>query len=163
MDIKIIDTWLGTIQKAAIIIGLCVSAWFFFLNEEASPHVKLGATSKIIAQCILRVDVQAENTGGRAWQIDSAIARVFKPNFERIQSSNTNKGLEIGTQILRLNQSLRIGETSSFGFNIRLEPNDISPLIIVKVAIKINDLLDIFPGYQEMKKQLISNFPILPG
>ncbi len=139
MNIERIDRYLGVIQKIAIIIGLCASAWFFFLKGEALPHVKLVTTSRIVSQCILRVDVQAENKGGRAWQIDNAIAKVFNPSYERIQNPSNLKDLEIGTQILSLNQSLRIGEISSFGFNIKLPCDDISPLIIIRVAMKIKE------------------------
>jgi hypothetical protein len=139
VDIVKIDTWLGAIQKTVVVIGVLVSAWIFILKEEASPHVNLISSSEILNHCVLRIDVQAENTGGRVWQIDNAIARVFKPDFSRIQSSENLKALEIGTQILSVNQSLRVGESASFGFNIRLPVDKNYTLIIVKVAMNIKE------------------------
>ena len=134
-----LDIYLGIVQKVAVIAGLMASAWFFILKEEGSPHVKLIITPKVMPQCVLRVDVQAENKGGQAWQVDNAIARIFKPNIERVQSTDNLKGLEISTQILALNQNLRVGEIASFGFNIKLPDDSNAPFFVVKVAIKIQE------------------------
>jgi hypothetical protein len=139
MNLEKFDMCLGIFQKLAVIIGLCASAWFFFLKEESSPHVNLVATSKLMPQCILRVDVKAENKGGRVWQIENAIARVFMPDLERIQNPENLRDLEIGTQILSLNQSLRIGETASFGLNIKLPKIKNASFFVTKVAVKIHE------------------------
>jgi len=139
VEIEKVDTWLGVVQKIAVISGLLVSAWIFLIKEETSPHVKMISTSEVMNQCVLRVGVQVENKGGRAWMIENAIVRVFKPDFNRIQDPKNLKELEIGTQIMQVNQSLRVGEVAGYGFNLKLLPDAENSFAIVKVAMKIKE------------------------
>jgi len=90
-------------------------------------------------ECIIRINAEIENEGGRVWSLENAIARVFTPSMERIRTPKTDKALEVGTQIINTKQSLKIGETSSIGFNIGLKQEVKSPFYIIKVAITISE------------------------
>ena len=139
MDIEKIDLWLGAVQKVAVIIGLIVSAWLFLIKEETSPHLKMSSSSTVFADCILRVDVQAENIGGRAWAIENASLNVFEPDFARDPDPADLKQLKLGTQIVKIGQNLREGEVTSFGFNLKLPQAKDYPFVVVKVAMKIKE------------------------
>jgi len=136
---KEIDTRISIIQRLVIIAGLFISAWFFIYREESSPHVRLSLKPELMPECVIRVNTEIENMGGRVWNLESAIARVFLPILDRIRDPEVNKEIEIGTQIIKTNQILKIGETSSIGFNIKLNGDVKSSFYIVKVAITVKE------------------------
>jgi hypothetical protein len=133
-----IDKTLDILQKLAILFGICFSAWFFFLKEEGAPHVKLSMEPVFMPGCILRVDIEVENKGGKAWEFESSFVRVFLPTMDRIRTANV-KEIVVGTQILNSKQTLRIGETSSIGFNIALDDNTQSQFYVVKAGVTIKE------------------------
>ncbi len=139
VDAKEIDTWTSILQRIVIILGIFISAWLFIFREESSPHVSLIISPELMPECIIRVNSIVENKGGRVWNLEKAIARVFTPSMERIRTSNLDKTQEVGTQIINTNQSLKIGEASSVGFNIALKHETKAPFYIIKVAITISE------------------------
>jgi hypothetical protein len=138
---KKLDTWLGIAQKTAIILGIIMSAWHFLLREEASPHVGLEIDSQMMSGCIFRATVSIENLGGRTWNLDSAVTRLYQPNLARIPDPDDLSGLVVGTQILKLNGRLRIGEKTTIGFNIKPtpKPKPKHSFFVVRTAITISE------------------------
>ena len=91
---KQIETWLGIVQQVGVIVGLLVTGWFFFLREEASPHVKLALESRLMPGCVVRVNANISNLGGRVWRLASAATRLYQPDTSRIPDSARLKELE---------------------------------------------------------------------
>lgn len=136
-NLKDVDTILSIVQRTVIILGCLFSAWFFLLKEEASPHVELATSSEIIQKDIIRVNVQVKNLGGKSYLIGSAVARVFLPDLSEI-ITDSNEPVLIGSQTSEVQQSLRVGESSSFGLNVKIEPNEHLNFFIIKTLITIN-------------------------
>ncbi|MGY0552922.1 hypothetical protein ACW17M_06895 [Vreelandella sp. 2A-K22] len=134
-----IDTWASILQRIVIISGVIISAWLFIFREESSPHVSLLIEPELMPECIIRVHAEVENKGGRVWNLETAIARVFMPSMERTRTPSTEAAMAIGTQIIKMNQVLKISETSSIGFNIVPNSETRTPFYIIKVAITIRE------------------------
>lgn len=134
-----IDTWLGIVQKLAILVGLAISGWYFLLKEEGSPHIKLSISHISIRNCVLRVEVEAENVGVREWTIKSAITRAFLPSTDRIYKYDSLSEKAIATQIRPVNQKLRPKEIAYFGFSLNI-PNDLStPFLVTIMALQLEE------------------------
>lgn len=136
---KRLDTWLGIGQKIAVITSLLVSGWFFFLREEASPHVRLEINSEMMPGCVFHATVSIENLGGRIWSLSSAMTKLYQPNLDRRPNSKGLWGLEVGAQIRKLDDRLRIGEKTAIVFNIEPSAKPELSFFIVQSTIHIKE------------------------
>lgn len=137
--LKRLETWLSIGQKIAVIAGLIASGWFFILREESSPHVRLEIDSKMMAGCVFHATVSIENLGGRIWNLSSAMTKLYQPNLDRRPNSKELWGLEVGAQIRKLDDRLRIGEKTAIVFNIEPSAKPALSFFIVQTTIHIKE------------------------
>jgi hypothetical protein len=135
-NLKDVDTIFSIFQKTVIIIGCLFSAWYWFVREEASPHVELTTSSEIIQKDIIRVDVEVKNLGKKSYEIESAVSRIFLPDLSEI-ITESSKPVLIGSQTSKIQQRLIAGESANFGLNVKVERDEHSDFFIIRTLIKI--------------------------
>ena len=113
------DRWLSIALRTAIISGLLATGWFFFLREESSPHVDIRIQAQVTTKCFIRVNVEVTNLGGRVWKLGSVTVTLYSPDFNRKPKAEDLEDNKLVTQIRVLDDTLRIGEKTTFGFNFK--------------------------------------------